>query len=203
VGRLVTRIVLIRHGTADAGGRAYGQRFDPGLAHTGGLELDALRARWGLEEVAAVLCSPTRRTRESAERLGLPVDRVEPRWLERDLGAWEGRLWEELWREAPPEVTTDPAAYADFTPPEGEPVRQLRVRVAAALTELAEEHPTTDPLAVAPVVVVTHGGVVNAAVAHVLDLDTATSLRVRVATASATWLTRFPGGHWTLDRLAA
>lgn len=205
----MTRIVLIRHGAVDVSGIAYGRRVDPGLSETGQAEVAALRGRLtaygpdrtrlGEHPPAHVVCSPASRARRSAELLGWSMDHTDPRWIERDLGTWEGRPWSELWDEAPAEVQTDPASFAAFTPPEGETVSALQARVSDALEDLAREHAQPDPTTAPPVMVVCHGGPIVCAIAHVLGLDPSTALRIRVATATATWVTHWPGGNWTLE----
>lgn len=208
----MTRIVLIRHGAVDLNGVAYGRRVDPGLSDTGVAEVAALRGRLtshgpdrtrlGDQAPAYVVHSPARRAARSADLLGWTTDHVDPRWIERDLGTWEGRPWSELWNEAPAEVQTDPASFAAFTPPDGETVPQLQDRVSDALEELARDHAQTDPTAAPPVMVVCHGGPIVCAISHVLGLDPVAALRIRVATATATWVTRWPQGAWTLEGIA-
>ena len=205
----MTRIALIRHGAVDVAGIAYGRRVDPGLSETGHAEVAALRGRLtsngpdrthlGDRTPAHVVVSPASRARRSAELLGWSTEHLDERWIERDLGAWEGRPWRELWEEAPAEVQTDPASFAAFTPPDGETVEELQVRVTEALEDLARRHAAADPSTAPPVLVVCHGGPIVCAIAHVLGLDPVAALRIRVATATATWVTRWPDGTWTLE----
>ncbi len=208
----MTRVLLVRHGAVALKGVAYGQRVDPDLSEEGNAEVSALagrlaaagppRTRLGADGPHVVVRSPTTRTRTTVELLGWSHAQVDDRWSERDLGAWEGRPWSELWEEAPPEVSTDPARFAAFTPPSGESVAALRDRTASALEALADDHAVDDPAAHAPVAVVCHGGPITCAVAHVLDLDAAAILRLRVGTATATWLTRWPDRSWTVEGVA-
>lgn len=208
----MTRIVLIRHGAVDVTAIAYGQRMDPGLSDAGRDEVAALRTRLvggaparttlGDALPPVIVRSPATRAGLSTDLLGWQPDRVDPRWAERDLGSWEGRPWSELWQEAPPEVQTDPARFAAFTPPGGETVSDLQGRVTDALEELGRDHGRQDPTANPPIAVVCHGGPIVCAVAHVLGLEATSALRVRVDTATATWLTRWPGGSWTLEGIA-
>ena len=203
MGSLVTRIVLVRHGAVDAVGTAYGQRVDPALSDHGRVEVSLLRTRIALTETTTVVRSPALRTQQSAELLALRPEEVDARWAERDLGAWEGRPWQELWSAVPEEVQVDPRAFAAFTPPDGESLPDLRARVTDALEDLGQQHGRDDPGAHAPVVVVCHAGPITCAVGHVLGLDDATMLRLRVGTATSTWITRWPDGSWTMERLGA
>lgn len=189
----VTRITLVRHGAVDRACVA-GQRHDPDLTVAGRAEVDDLAARLAGDPPDRVVRSPARRGATTAQLLGHGDAIVDPAWAERDLGTWEARPWSEVWAEAPPQVQVDPVAFAAFTPPDGEPVADVRARVAAALRTLPD---------VGHVLVVTHAGPIVAAVATVLDLDAATSLRLRVGTATATRLTRFAGTHLTVDAVGA
>lgn len=208
----MTRFLLIRHGAVERRGIAYGQRVDPALSDEGRAEVVALgqrlvgsgpdRIRLGDQRPRVVVRTPTLRAQATTELLGWGDTLIDARWSERDLGEWEGRPWSQLWEEAPTGVTTDPARFAAFTPPAGETVSALQQRVVAALEAQAHEHGVDDPTGVAPVAVVCHGGPITCAVAHVLGLDAVAALRLRVATATATWLTYWPGGSWTVEGVA-
>jgi broad specificity phosphatase PhoE len=195
----VTRIVLVRHGAVEAGGRAYGQVLDPSLSTAGHAEVAALRDRLGSAAASAVIRSPARRAAETVSGLGHGAAAVDAAWSERHLGAWEGRRWTELWDEVPPEVLTDPAAYAAFVPPGAEPMDAVQARVVAALQDIAERDGVERPGEAPPVLVVTHGGPILCALRWVLDLDAATTFRLRVGTGTATWLTAWPDGSWTIE----
>lgn len=208
----MTRILLIRHGAVALRGIAYGQRVDPDLSDQGRAEVAALADRLtgpgpaptSLAQAGprTVIRTPTLRAGTTTRLLGWHGAQVEARWSERDLGAWEGRPWAELWKEAPEAVTTDPARFAAFTPPSGESVAELQRRISAALEALADAHQVTDPTDAPPVAVVCHSGPITCALAHVLGLGAVAALRLRVATATATWLTRWPDGGWTVEGVA-
>lgn len=189
----VTRITLVRHGAIDPT-RVAGQRHDPDLTAAGRTEVGRLTTRLAGDPPDRVVRSPARRSATTARLLGHADATVDAAWAERDLGTWEARPWSQVWAQAPPQVQLDPTAFAAFTPPDGEPVADVRARVAAALWTLPD---------VDHVLVVTHAGPIVAAVAAVLDLDAATSLRLRVHTGTATRLTRFAGTHLTVDALGA
>ena len=205
----MTRVLLIRHGAVELTGIAYGQRVDPALSAEGRRGVAALGRRLvaagpagrtlGDTPPRVVVRSPTARARATAALLGWQDGLIDPRWSERDLGEWEGRPWAQLWEQAPAGVTTDPARFAAFTPPQGEGLAALQERIVAALEDLGREHGVDDPASAAPVAVVCHAGPITCALAHVLGLDMVAALRFRVATSSATWLTRWPGGSWTVE----
>ncbi len=194
------RLLLLRHGAVAAGGVAYGRRVDPPLSDEGRDEASRLADRLHLDDRSGpvhVVRSPTQRTQETATLAGLSVDAVEDGWIERDLGDWEGRPWEELWAEAPDAIQTDPEAFAAFTPPGGEPFTRLRERIVDALTRLVHDRDGEGTA-----VVVCHGGPITHAVGHVLELSPAVALRLRVGTATVTELRAWGDDRFTLERFS-
>ena len=152
----MSRLLLIRHGesTWNAEHRLQGQA-DPPLSPLGRDQAAALVPF--LEGVPArVLCSDLTRAMETAALLGLPAVPTDPRWREIDIGDWAGRTLDEL----------DPEHVAAWQrgerpPPNAETWPEFQTRVAAAVDELHGE----DAL------VVTHGGCVRAATAHLTGAD--------------------------------
>ncbi|MEU8461167.1 histidine phosphatase family protein [Streptomyces sp. NPDC029003] len=154
-------MVLLRHGETD---RNAADRFqaqaDVPLNDTGVRQAqDTARAlrpgKW-----AAVYSSPLARAAQTAAyaagRLDVPHLRVDG-LRERDLGALDGQDRAAFARRHPHtmrRLLTDP----DYAPPGGESGRAARSRFAAALAGIAGTGP--DPAA-RPVLVVTHGGVLN------------------------------------------
>ena len=152
----VSRLLLIRHGesTWNAEHRLQGQA-DPPLSPLGREQaaalvpfLDGLPAR--------ALSSDLARAVQTAEALGLAGVPADPRWREIDIGDWAGHTLDEL---DPEEV----AAWqrGEFAPPNAETFAELQARVAGAVDELQGED----------AVVVTHGGCVRAATAHLTGAD--------------------------------
>jgi glucosyl-3-phosphoglycerate phosphatase len=145
------RLLLVRHGesTWNAEHRLQGQA-DPPLSPLGHEQTAALLpflaelpARW--------LSSDLTRAVQTAEAVGLGGAPKDPRWREIDIGDWAGHTLDEL----------DPADVAawqkgELSPPNAETFAELQERVAAAVDELRGED----------AIVVTHGGCVRAATAH-------------------------------------
>ena len=156
---LSPRIVLVRHGqsTWNAEGRLQGQA-DPPLSKLGRQEAAGLRGALRGFPADRVLTSDLRRARETAAALGHPDAVPDATWREIDVGEWSGRLLADL--PAGPEPAW---RGGDLLPPGGERWEELEARVADAVDALA----TRD----GEWLVVTHGGVIRAAVAYVTGAD--------------------------------
>jgi alpha-ribazole phosphatase len=164
----VSRLILIRHCEPEesARGRIYGT-LDVGLSARGRAQAVDLADRMDGIDVHAIRTSPRRRARETAEPLAAarrlrPLEDDDLREL--DFGELEGRTFDEIaeaqpqlykaWMETPTEVRF----------PGGECYADLKARSVRALERAVEDDEC--------VVVVTHGGVVRAALAewlHVAD----------------------------------
>lgn len=165
-------IYLVRHGrtASNAAGLLLGHA-DPPLDETGRAQAAALAAALGT--VDAVISSPLRRTRETAEVIAGPM-RVDERFIELDYGEWDqvpiGELpagsWERWQRDL------------HFAPPGGESIAALGQRVRPALEDLVDEARG------AKVVVVTHVSPLKAAVAWALGVPDDIAWRMMVSPAS-------------------
>jgi alpha-ribazole phosphatase len=141
----------------------------------------ALKAR--LPANALAVCSPARRTLETARALGLdPSEEVA--FAEQDFGAWTGRRHDDLALEFG-------EAYRDFwsvpasnRPPGGESFIDQIGRTALGLASL----PAGD------VVLVVHSGTIRAALAIALDLAPERGLRFVIDPLSLTRIDRLAKG---------
>jgi broad specificity phosphatase PhoE len=109
----------------------------------------------GLGDARAVT-SDLARARDTAMLLSFDGAAPDPRWREIDLGLWSGKRLDEL----------DPGQVASWrrgvlVPPAGELWPVFQTRIAAAVAELAGKD----------AVVVTHGGCIRAACAHLTGAD--------------------------------
>jgi alpha-ribazole phosphatase len=162
----VTRLILVRHAEPadDARGRCYG-RLDVGLSAAGLEHARRLPASLSPLDYDAVYTSPRVRARQTAEPLasarGLsPV--IDDELRELDFGELEGRRYEEIeasepelyraWMETPTRVRF----------PGGESYADLRVRGLRALERIRARHDAA--------LVVTHGGIIRAALADWLGM---------------------------------
>jgi probable phosphoglycerate mutase len=161
-------LVLVRHAEPHrVEATEHGGPADPALTERGRQQADALAEWLRHEEIAAVLTSPLRRAVETAA----PVARTHAMPLEvvdelaeydrnsttyipiEDLRGTDTPEWHAMQQGQLHEVADgDPAAF--------------RQRVVDGIESIVERH------AGQRVVVVTHGGVINAYVGHILGIDT-------------------------------
>ncbi|WP_422369342.1 histidine phosphatase family protein [Pelagibius sp.] len=155
----MTALLLIRHGPTAWNEQGLIQgRSDPPLSDKGRSTV----VRWCLPAAADNadwIVSPLQRARQTAEILNRKVLRggalrPEPRLVEADWGAWEGRRLAELRAEGGAQMAENEARGLDFQPPKGESPRMVQQRLAPLLSELADRRQT--------VVAVTHKGVIRA-----------------------------------------
>jgi len=107
-------LYLVRHGATDNNRanppRLQGRRTDPPLSVEGREQARQTGTFLAARPLDAVYSSPLLRARQTAEAIaearGLSVQIVEE-FVEVDVGAWEGRSWEEIQQ-------TDPQAYEAF-----------------------------------------------------------------------------------------
>ena len=151
---MTSRLLLVRHGesTWNAEHRLQGQA-DPPLSELGREQAVALQPF--LDAIPERrLSSDLTRAVQTAELLGLAGPPTDRRWREIDLGGWAGHTLDEL----------DPDRVAAWQRGEYFPREtwsQLQARVGAAADELRGED----------AVVVTHGGCIRAATAHLTGAD--------------------------------
>ena len=175
-----TNLWLIRHAPVD------GPR---GVIHAPDAPADlgdvasfaALKAK--LPTSAFAVCSPARRTRETAQRLKL--DAVEDAaFREQDFGAWTGRRHNELVAELGEAYREFWKSPAGNRPPGGESFVDQIDRARAGLARL----PAGD------VVLVVHSGTVRAVLAIALDLVLDSALRFVIDPLSLTRIDRLENG---------
>jgi broad specificity phosphatase PhoE len=149
-----TRLLLLRHGQTELSvQRRYSGHGDPELTPLGHAQVAGAAARLArVPDVAAVLASPLRRARQTAEAVaaatGAPLV-VRPRLIETDFGKWEGLTFPEA-RARDPQLHAEWLGSEEVAPPGGESFAAVGRRVAAERAELLEEYPG------ATLVLVTH-----------------------------------------------
>jgi len=168
------RLLLIRHARPDLQSRDFrttvrGRQWDPPLDGRGQEQAEALTARLVLmDRPAAVVVSPFERCRQTIEPFlrSAAIDAVVQEELgEVFIGDWEGLAFEEILsgNEELAQRFRDQDAMFSLAP-RGESGAQLRARVIPAVERIIE------PIGDGVVVVVTHGGVINAYLGDILGI---------------------------------
>lgn len=183
VKRMSLRLTLIAH-AATAATRRADFPSDEGAEPQGLARAAALAGHLG--RVDAAWAGPSRRTRETAEALGL-VATLDPALRDIDLGAWAGRRLADIDMADLARWTADPGA----APHGGETVLTVVARVAGWLGAMQAVQ--------GRVVAVTHAAVIRAAVVTILGadprmfwrIDAEPLCRVRLQAQGGRWALRF------------
>ncbi|MGI8664478.1 MAG: bifunctional RNase H/acid phosphatase [Jatrophihabitans sp.] len=191
-----SRLILVRHGVTEYSvAKRVAGRSDLPLTEQGERQAGQAAGRVaGLGPVAALVCSPLLRTRQTAarlaDRLGLPAQ-VEDGLMETDFGDWDGYTFAEVGQKWPAELArwlVDPAA----SPPGGESQNQVTDRVGQARDRILSRHPGQT------VAVVSHVSPIKLLVQLALLAPPAAVHRMYLAPASITVLDYFADGPVSL-----
>lgn len=183
-----TRLFLVRHGRSADVVPGTREASDPPLAGEGVLQAERLAKRLADTPIAAVYSSHLRRAVDTARHLATPhgLDVTEREDLQEVLlGQWsEGEFRRRAMVRDPEWLEFSRSGRWDKVPgSEGDD--SLRHRVRTAVDEIAEAHPG------GTVVVVAHGGVINAYLADLLELHR--SFFITVENTSVTLVRARPG----------
>jgi len=187
-----TRLLLLRHGATELSAqRRYSGRSDPPLTEHGRAQAaDAARHLAGHPAIAAVVSSPLRRARQTAEpiaaELGVPLT-VHDGLIETDFGAWDGLTFAEA-AARDPELHTRWLTDPTITPPGGESFDAVARRVAAAGDELVAAHRA------AAVLLVSHVTPIKLLLRDALDSGPAFLHRLHLDLGSLSVVDRYPDG---------
>jgi probable phosphoglycerate mutase len=143
-----TSAILARHGETPLSiERRFNGVNDSALTERGVAQARAVAERLAAwpDPVTAVVCSPLRRTRQTAEivaaALGLDLTE-EPGIAETDFGAWDGLTFAEV-RERWPDALEAWLADSAVAPPDGESIDAVGARVAKARDAICARWPAT------------------------------------------------------------
>ena len=158
-----TSLLVIRHGPTswNVERRIQGET-DIELSEAGSAQVSGWHVPHQFENFEWV-CSPLRRTRQTAALLGCPKPSTEARLREMSWGAWEGSTLAELRSQLGDEMQANEQRGLDFRPPGGESPRDVQARVRPWLAEIAATS--------RPTIAVTHKGVIRALLALATDWD--------------------------------
>ena len=165
-------LLLLRHGeiTQAAPTRFVGQRDLP-LTPRGRAQARAWSTLFARLPLAGAWCSDLSRCRETAalalaETVIAPI--ALPALREIHLGGWEGLTKDEVQQRFPGEFEQRGLDLAHTIPSGGESFAQAQRRFLAALQHIRTQASTQ--ASAGPVLVVAHGGVIRAALCHILGL---------------------------------
>lgn len=168
-------LYLIRHGRSDLDSNAMsatprGDQYDPPLSAEGRRQAELLAKRLRVMDLhpSAVYCSPLRRARETVAPYATAGGQevvYDEELIEAHIGGWEGLPFEEIVAsdaEIAHRIRNQQAIWSQA--PGGESGASFRGRIVGAVDRILERHPSGD------VVVIAHGGVINAFFGDVLGL---------------------------------
>jgi probable phosphoglycerate mutase len=196
-----TTFVAVRHGvTPYTIAKRYCGSSDVPLNEAGVAQAEAaaqrLAARAG---ITAVVCSPLRRARSTAELIAAAVGAavtVDDGLRECEFGAWEGLTFGEVQERFPDDVA---AWLADPTvaPPGGESFADVWLRVRQARDRIVASHPG------ATVAVVSHSTPITLLACLALEAPLASLYRLQIAPASVTEIDWYADGPAVLRTMNA
>ena len=186
-------LLLLRHGATEWNleRRIQGRRDIP-LSDAGRQWLQGCRMPPGWES-AHWVSSPLRRALDTARALGAETVTVATELTEMDWGEWEGEHLADLRRRHGEAMRANESRGLDFRPAGGESPRQVRDRVAGWVRGL-------DPGG-APLLVVTHKGVLRAALSLATGWDMRQDHRPKPDWQTAQHFRREQGGRLVLVQL--
>ena len=140
-------------------------------------ELNLLKQKLAHVQFDAVYSSPLQRCTKLAHALAVGDLQLDPRLKELDFGDWELLPWDNIPREVFDVWAND---YAHLAPPNGESFSQLHGRVTNFVSEVSSHSQGKN------IAIVTHGGVIRAMLAEVLDMPLKGLFRIAIDHASVT-----------------
>ena len=170
----VTTIDLLRHGKPE-GGEIFRGATDVDLSPEGFEQMR--QAVIKLTPPDLLITSPLKRCADFARELGQNYDKPvqqESLWRELSFGDWDGQSFQDIkaqYREQFDQYWQDPIHHA---PPNAEPMSQFSRRIQRAYEKLLLEHQGKH------VLVVTHGGVIRAMIACILQSELTSLMRYEV-----------------------
>jgi alpha-ribazole phosphatase len=178
------RVVLCRHGQTlfNAALRFQGQLDEP-LSDLGREQSRLLAGRLAEEPLDVAYSSDLSRARETAElAIGeRPVPlHLDERLREVAFGRWEGLTFAEIKERFPDDVAARERDRVHYAMPGGESLAQLAERLGGFLDEILPGHDGQSVLLVA------HGGTVNAVISVLMDIPLASWWRLRNHNANVT-----------------
>lgn len=182
---------LLRHpATVSRGEQCIGQTDVP-LSVKGLATIKRIVEEAACAKPTRILSSDLRRCRTLADAIGARLDiRPEPDaiWREVNFGAWENRTWDDIRGHDPDAFAAWMDDFVTVAPPGGESFHQVQARVVSALQKI-------DPALSDNLLVVTHAGVMRAAVCAFSNLPLRRAFELEV-TCGSTICLRWKDDDW-------
>lgn len=173
------KLTLVRHTSLQIpAGVCYGQT-DVDVAVSFMQEATATKGKIQHLAVDAVFTSPLQRCVKLGYALGFNDITHDDRLKELHFGNWEMQAWDDIPRDYFDEWAQN---YAHMAPPNGETFGELQARGVAFIDELLQQYRNQH------VLVVTHGGMIRAMVAYVLNMQLKGLFRINIDYGSVTQL---------------
>ena len=181
------KLTLVRHTSLDiAPSICYGQS-DVGVSANFDNERLALQNKLAAFQFDAIYASPLKRCHQLAQALcidktlGYPSENIklDERLRELHFGDWEMHAWDAIPRDIFDVWAND---YANLAPPNGETFLQLHARAKRFVEDVSSHYHGKS------ILVVTHGGLIRALVAEVLNMPLKRLFRINIDHASVTQL---------------
>jgi alpha-ribazole phosphatase len=173
------KLTLIRHTSLQIEpGICYGQS-DIDVAASFANEVANTQKKLAEMTFDSIYTSPLQRCVKLAEALNLGDVVEDARLKELHFGDWELHAWDDIPREIFDDWAYD---YANKAPPNGETFSQLQQRGIHFLDEIKNKHADKN------ILVISHGGLIRALLAHVLNMELKGLFRFTIDHASVTQL---------------
>jgi alpha-ribazole phosphatase len=173
------KLTLIRHTSLQIEpGICYGQS-DIDVAASFATEVANAQKKLAEMTFDAVYTSPLQRCVKLAEALNLGDLVEDHRLKELNFGDWELLVWDDIPRDIFDDWAHD---YANKAPPNGETFSQLQQRSINFLDEMLNKHLSEN------ILVISHGGLIRALLAHVLNMELKGLFRFTIDHGSVTQL---------------
>lgn len=168
-------LTLLRHGEVTGRAQVLRGRSDPPLSAYGAQQLQ--RALDSIDtRITALACSPLQRcsvfAEQQAQTRQLPLHRIDA-LREIDFGAWEELTLQEAQARDAECFTAFQQDTANWSPPNGEPYAAFRMRTHDGLKQLCA-------IGTSHLLAITHGGVIRALLAELLELSPASAARLGI-----------------------
>ncbi|MCZ6547912.1 MAG: histidine phosphatase family protein [Deltaproteobacteria bacterium] len=190
------QLIVVRHGETEWNleGRRQGHLDSP-LTAMGRAQGEALAQRLAKYKFSSLYSSDLGRAYQTAKLISESTGHtivVDQRLRERNLGIFQGLKGDEIHKAYPEELLLHKTGGPDYIIPQGESARQQAQRNISCLEEFAKKH--TGEV----IVIVTHGGVLNALFRHILSIPLEAPRRFEFMNASIN-IFSCGKGNWMLQ----